>query len=141
MTTALEGGEGSASRPGRSLPLGKTRYPLYKRLGGSQGQSGQVRKISPPSRIRSPDRPAPSQSLYNYATRPTLYRYRDNIKIIIILAHTLESCCFCIPSIPFSTQYAELPKSVTRSKKVSVLSSVIRETERNRNETGNVRLT
>jgi hypothetical protein len=48
MTTALEGGEGSASRPGRSLPPGKTRYPLYRRLGGAQGRSGQVRKISPP---------------------------------------------------------------------------------------------
>ena len=41
-------GEGSASRPGRSLPPGKTRYPLYRRLGGTQGRSGQVRKISPP---------------------------------------------------------------------------------------------
>jgi hypothetical protein len=48
MTTALEGGEGSASCPGHSLPLGKTWYPLYKRLGGPQGWSGQVRKISPP---------------------------------------------------------------------------------------------
>ena len=45
MTTALEGSEGSASRPGRSLPPGKTRYPLYRRLGGPQGRSGQVRKI------------------------------------------------------------------------------------------------
>jgi hypothetical protein len=39
--------EGSASRPGCSL-LGKTRYPLYRRLGGPQGLSRQVRKISPP---------------------------------------------------------------------------------------------
>ena len=46
--TALEGGEGSASRPGRSLHPGKTRYPLYRRLGGPQSRSGQVRKISPP---------------------------------------------------------------------------------------------
>jgi len=45
--TALEGGGGSASRPGRSLPPVKTRYPLYRRLGGPQGRSGQVRKISP----------------------------------------------------------------------------------------------
>jgi hypothetical protein len=30
------------------LPPGKTRYPLYKKLGGPQGRSGQVRKISPP---------------------------------------------------------------------------------------------
>jgi hypothetical protein len=38
----------SPARPGRTLPPGKTRYPLYRRLGGSQGRSGQVRKISPP---------------------------------------------------------------------------------------------
>jgi len=41
-------GEGSASFPGRSLPPGKTRYLLYRRLGGPQGRAGQVRKISPP---------------------------------------------------------------------------------------------
>jgi hypothetical protein len=42
-------GEGSASYPGRSLPPGKTWYPLYRRLAGPQGLSGQVRIISPPS--------------------------------------------------------------------------------------------
>jgi hypothetical protein len=31
-----------------ALPPGKTRYPLYRRLGGSQGRSGRVRKIPPP---------------------------------------------------------------------------------------------
>ena len=31
-----------------TLPPGKTRYPLYRRLGGPQGQSGRVRKISLP---------------------------------------------------------------------------------------------
>jgi len=54
MITALEGGEWSASRPGCSLPPGKTRYPLHRRLGGPQGRSRQVRKISPPTGIRSP---------------------------------------------------------------------------------------
>ena len=48
MTTALEEGEGSASHPGRSSPPGKTRYLLYRRLGGPQGPSGQVRNILPP---------------------------------------------------------------------------------------------
>jgi hypothetical protein len=48
MTNSTRRGEGSASRRGRSLPPGKTRYALYRRLGGSQGRSGQVRKISPP---------------------------------------------------------------------------------------------
>ena len=72
MTTALEGGEGSASRPGRSLLPGKTPYPLYRRLGGPQGRSGHVRKISPPTGIRSPDRPACNQSLYRLSYRAHL---------------------------------------------------------------------
>jgi hypothetical protein len=50
--------------PRPPLPLGKTWYPLYRRLGGPQGRSGQVRKISPPNSIRSPDVPARSESLY-----------------------------------------------------------------------------
>ena len=40
-------GEGSASRPGRSLAPGKTRYPFYRRLSVLQARSGQVREISP----------------------------------------------------------------------------------------------
>jgi hypothetical protein len=31
-----------------ALPPGNTRHPLYRRLGGPQGWSGRVRKISPP---------------------------------------------------------------------------------------------
>jgi hypothetical protein len=31
-----------------ALPPGMTRYPLYRRLGGPQGRSGRLRKISPP---------------------------------------------------------------------------------------------
>jgi hypothetical protein len=29
------------------LTPGKIRYPLYRRLGGAQGRSGRMRKISP----------------------------------------------------------------------------------------------
>jgi hypothetical protein len=50
---ALKGGEGSVSHPGRSLPPGRTLYPMYRRLGGPQGRSGQVRKISPPLGLNS----------------------------------------------------------------------------------------
>ena len=39
---------------------GKTRYPLYRKLGGPQERSGQVRKISP---LPGFDRPARSESL------------------------------------------------------------------------------
>jgi len=71
MTTALEGGEGSASRPGHSLPPGNTRYPLYRRLGGPQGRSGQVQKISPPPGF-NPQTTQPIASHYtDYATLPT----------------------------------------------------------------------
>ena len=42
MTAALEGGEWSAARPGRTLPPEKTRYPFYRRLGGPQGRSGRA---------------------------------------------------------------------------------------------------
>jgi hypothetical protein len=31
-----------------ALPPGTTRHPLYRRLGGPQGRSGRVRKMSPP---------------------------------------------------------------------------------------------
>ena len=41
LTMALERGEGSASHRGSSLLLEKTRYPLYRSLGGPQDQSGQ----------------------------------------------------------------------------------------------------
>ena len=43
----IRSGERSASRPGSTLPPGKTWYQLYRRLGGPQGRSGRVRKISP----------------------------------------------------------------------------------------------
>jgi hypothetical protein len=67
-------GEGSASRPSSSLPPGNTRYPLYRRLGGPQGRSGQVRKISPPPGFH-PRTVQPVASRYtDYATRPRYSR-------------------------------------------------------------------
>ena len=66
--------EGSASRTGRSLPPEKTRYPLYRRLGGPQGRSGQVRKISPPPGF-DPRTVQPVASRYtDWANRPIDYQ-------------------------------------------------------------------
>ena len=39
---------GSQRHAPAALPPEKTRYPLYRRPGGLQGQSGRKRKISPP---------------------------------------------------------------------------------------------
>ena len=56
-----------------ALPPGKTRYPLYRRLGGSQGRSGEVRKIWPPLGF-DPRTVQPVASRYtDYSTRPNCY--------------------------------------------------------------------
>ena len=41
-------GVGGQHHASAALRPGKTRYPSYRRLGGPQGRSGRVRKISPP---------------------------------------------------------------------------------------------
>ena len=46
LTSTLDGVGGQRHAP-TALPQAKTRYPMYERLGGAQGQSGQVRKTSP----------------------------------------------------------------------------------------------
>ena len=63
MTAALEGGEWSAARPDRTLPLGKTRYPFYRRLGGPQGRAGRAENLTPTG-IRSQTVQPLAQSLY-----------------------------------------------------------------------------
>ena len=47
LTYAL-GGVGGQRHAPAAIPPGKTRYRLYRRLGEPYGQSGRVRKISPP---------------------------------------------------------------------------------------------
>jgi hypothetical protein len=47
LTSAIDGVGGQRHAPA-DLPPGKTRYPLYRRLGGAHGRSEQVWKISPP---------------------------------------------------------------------------------------------
>jgi hypothetical protein len=46
LTSELDGVRGQRHAPA-ALPPRKTRYPLYRRLGGPQGRSGRVTKISP----------------------------------------------------------------------------------------------
>jgi len=50
---ALEGGEWSAARPGRTLPLEKTRYPFYRRLSRPGGKSRPHRDLIPGHPARS----------------------------------------------------------------------------------------
>jgi len=52
----------STPRPLYPRELSGTQF--YWRLGGPHGRSERLRKTLPPTRIRSPDRPALSESLY-----------------------------------------------------------------------------
>ena len=63
LTSALDGVDGRRHTLS-VLTQGMHRYPMSRGLGGPQGRSGRVWKISPPSGIRSPDRPTRSESLY-----------------------------------------------------------------------------
>ena len=67
-------GEWSATCPGRTLPPGKTRYPLYRRLGGPQGQSGRTENHVPTGIWSRTVQPVASRSA-DWATWPTLWQY------------------------------------------------------------------
>jgi len=79
-------GEGSASRPGRSLLPEKAQYPLYRRLGGPQGRSGQVWKISPPPGFDSRTVQPVASRYTDYATRPTIVNKPNS--------NSKYPCCF-----------------------------------------------
>jgi len=69
ITAANEGRDCSAVRPDRNLHPGNSRYPLYRRLGGLQGQSRQVENLVPTG-IRSRT-VQPAVSRYSdWTTRP-----------------------------------------------------------------------
>jgi len=72
MTAALEGGEWSATRPGRTLHSGKTRYPFYRRLGGPQGRSGRAENLVPAG-IRSRTVQPVVSHYTDWAIRPVLH--------------------------------------------------------------------
>jgi hypothetical protein len=57
-------GVGGQRQAPAALPPEKTRYPLYRRLGGHQGRSESVRKIPSLTGSRCPGRPASSDPLY-----------------------------------------------------------------------------
>ena len=74
MTAALEGGEWSASRPGRTLPPGTNRETILQETGWAPGPVWTGGK-SRPHRDSIPDRPARSHSLYRLS-----YRAHTNVE-------------------------------------------------------------
>ena len=91
MTAALEGGEWSAGRPGRTLPLAKIRYPVYSRLGGPQGRSGRAENLVPTA-IRSQTVQHVAQSLYRLSYRTNNTNEYTNVnEREVVTRVTLES--------------------------------------------------
>ena len=97
MIAALEGGEWSAARPGRTLPPGKIRYPLYRRLGGPQGRSGRAENLVPTGIRFRPVQPV-AQSLYRLSypahkiTKIEFYKHEHIVvkfmyEILLLCAH------------------------------------------------------
>jgi hypothetical protein len=64
MTTAVEGGEWSAARPRRNFAPGKDPVPIVQEAEWAPGPVWTGAENLAPTEIRSPDRPARSQSLY-----------------------------------------------------------------------------
>ena len=60
LTPALDG-VGGQRHALTAIPPGMPRYPFYRRLGGPQGRSGRVRKISPPLGIDRIAKPVASR--------------------------------------------------------------------------------
>jgi hypothetical protein len=78
-------GEGGQCHAQAALPVGKTRYLLYRRLGGPQGRYGRVRKIWPPQEFDPRTAQPRSESLYPLIyPGPTLQlkRWTPNLKIL-----------------------------------------------------------
>ena len=91
LTSALDGVGGQCYAPA-ALPPGKTRHPLYRRLGGPQGRSGKVRKFSP------------SPGFDPRTVRPVASRYTD-WAIVAIIAVILY--CFISVRNPNNTAHSE----------------------------------
>ena len=112
-------GELSASRPGRILPPGKTRYPLYRRLGGPQGRYGRAENLVPTG-IRSLTVQPVVSHYTDWATRTTEYQctfiyslFNLSNEIIMENARALKTSCKSYQRIPgnFETTTCYLPSS------------------------------
>jgi len=125
--SALDGGEGASPTPRPPLPPGKTRYPLYRRLGGPQGRSGRAENLVPTG-IRSRTVHPVVQSLYRLSHPAHTHTHR-HIYIYIctyvyIYVHIYLYMCTCIYGaavLIFSKPTSISPEAVVRYTAVASL--------------------
>ena len=101
MTTALEGDEGSASRPGRSLPPGRDPVPIVEKALWAPGPVWTGAEDLASTGIQSPDPPVRNQSL-NRLRYPTHKEMIDVARMSSLLLLQLLLLLLLLPG-------AELP--------------------------------
>jgi hypothetical protein len=94
LTLALDGGGRSMPHPGCFTPRKETRYPLYRRLGGLQGQSGWIGKTLPPPLGFDPRTAQPAVSHYTTCAIPAAIKYSLN-NLSAMLSHSQYSANAC----------------------------------------------
>jgi hypothetical protein len=93
-TSALDGGEWSASRPGRALPRGKDpRYPLYRGwVGPRAGLDTEDRgKTLCPCRGSNPDRPVVQPAVRHYTAWAKPDAYKITVTFIVLWGSMFKS--------------------------------------------------
>ena len=116
-------GWGWAPRSGRTLRPGKTRYPFYTRLGGSQGRSGRAENLV------STGSPSPQsvdkvqESLYNiilHTRTLTCLLQNGLIKVPTHVTHPLKDNCQYQPADPHKRYRRLLLKTDSRHCKIGL---------------------
>jgi hypothetical protein len=92
-----------------ALPPGKTRHPLYTRLGRPQGRPRQVREISPPPGFdRRTVQPVP-QSLYRLSYRAPFVNCTQVLfpssKALCLIKYRTMAVCLCTPLHTYERQH------------------------------------
>ena len=106
-------GEWSAARPGRTLSLGMTQYPFYRRLGVPQGRSRRVEYLVPTG-IRSRTVQCVVSHYTDRVTRP--FVIWGGFYKLIVVGNCISSTDSCTSAVlapllsPCSTIWCEISK-------------------------------
>ena len=97
---------------------------MYRKLGGPQDRSGWVQKILPPAGIRSPNRPARSESLYMLNTHwKKLILWSGTFVVYMLEKQIPYLSCLVMKCVFVLVDTKTLRIKVTRTQKIMLLST------------------
>ena len=129
---------GGQRRAPAALPPAMTRYPFYRRLGGSQGRAGRLRKILPPPRF-DPQNEQPVASCYNDWAIPAhnklikLQKFKSYIQATFVMQemNTQYGCKISTSVRTGGAQYPGGARSQWRTKCCTAVSNICVSSVRN----------